>query len=159
MVAAIRCGGDRGIQAGCLFVRRRRTSGVSFRACRSGVVPAPDIYEGITRFLKRDPNARGTKLKWVITLFQDPMTQRPTTYRIEGTLFRRNIREGRWTIRQGTATDPHATVYELEPTRSQAGLSLLKGDDNVLFFLDGDREPFVGHADFSYTLNRVEASD
>lgn len=30
----------------------------------------------------------------------------------------------------------------------------MKGDDNVLFFLDKDRNLLVGNSDFSYTLNR-----
>jgi len=33
---------------------------------------------------------------------------------------------------------------------------LLKGDDNVLFVLDENKELRVGNIDFSYTLNRVE---
>jgi hypothetical protein len=46
-------------------------------------------------------------------------------------------------------------VYQLSPTPDQSALLLLKGDDNVLFLLNQKREPLVGHADFSYTLNRV----
>jgi hypothetical protein len=121
-----------------------------------GVFAGRTPYEGIVRHLNQDTNARGTKLKWLVTLFQDPETKAPTTYRLEGTLFRRNVREGNWTIRHGTPTDPSAVVYELEPTKTQSGLSLLKGDDNVLFFLDSKRKPLVGHMDFSYTLNREQ---
>ena len=33
----------------------------------------------------------------------------------------------------------------------------MKGGDNVLFFLDQNRTPLIGHAEFSYTLNRVAA--
>jgi len=43
----------------------------------------------------------------------------------------------------------------LNPTPTEAALLLLKADDNILFFLNQNREPMVGHADFSYTLNRV----
>jgi hypothetical protein len=31
---------------------------------------------------------------------------------------------------------------------------LLKGDDDVLFFLDQSRKLLVGHAEYSQTLNR-----
>ena len=47
-------------------------------------------------------------------------------------------------------------MYQLEPSPGEAGLQLLEGDANVLFFLDADRRPMVGHAEFSYTLNRRE---
>jgi hypothetical protein len=50
---------------------------------------------------------------------------------------------------------PNATVYQLSPTETQPALLLLKGDDNVLYFLDQNRGLLVGHADFSYALNRV----
>jgi hypothetical protein len=38
---------------------------------------------------------------------------------------------------------------------TEPALLLLKADDNILFLLDQNREPMVGHAEFSYTLNRV----
>jgi hypothetical protein len=56
----------------------------------------------------------------------------------------------------GTESDPHAIIYRLEPAKGHALLHLLKGDDNVLFFLDKKQKPLVGHAEFSYTLNRRE---
>jgi hypothetical protein len=122
-----------------------------------GIFAGRTPYQGIARHLKKDANARGTKLKWLVTLFQNPATLTPTTYRLEGTLYRRNIREGKWSIVHGTETDPNAIIYLLEPTQTEAELSLLKGDENILFFMDGHRKPLVGHAEFSYTLNREEA--
>ena len=95
-----------------------------------------------------------TKAKWRVTLFQDPKTAAPTTYKVEGTLFRREPREGSWSIVCGAANDPKATVYELKGKDTQPSLWLLKGDDNVLFFLNTDRQPMVGNGEFSYTLNR-----
>jgi hypothetical protein len=58
---------------------------------------------------------------------------------------------------RGTATDASATVCQLHPTPTQPALLLWKADDNVLLFLNQNREPLVGHADFSYTLNQVAA--
>jgi hypothetical protein len=84
------------------------------------------------------------------------VTQAPTTYRIEGSLHWRQAREGRWAVERGTPARADAVVYQLEPSHGEAGLQLLEGDANVLFFLDADRRPMVGHAEFSYTLNRRE---
>lgn len=74
---------------------------------------------------------------------------------MEGSLFRESPREGKWNITQGSVVDPKATVYQLHATDTQPALLFLKGDDNVLFFLNQNRELLVGHAEFSYTLNRV----
>lgn len=120
-----------------------------------GVFAGRTPYQGIARYLKNDATVSGTKVKWHLTLFQDPTTLNPTTYRLEGTLYRRNFREGKWSIVRGTASDPNAIIYKLESTPRESELSLLKGDDNVIFFLNGNRQPFVGHAEFSYTLNRA----
>jgi hypothetical protein len=32
----------------------------------------------------------------------------------------------------------------------------MKADDNVILFLDGERNLLVGNGDFSYTLNRAK---
>jgi hypothetical protein len=97
------------------------------------------------------------KSKWRVTLYQDPETLAPATYKVEGTLYRQSAREGTWSMSHGTATDPNVTIYKLNPTQTQPALFLLKGDDNILFFLNQNREPLIGHADFSYTLNRAQA--
>jgi len=110
---------------------------------------------GISRELKLPQHPGCTKVKWRVTLYQDPQTSVPNTYKVEGSLHRRNPREGTWSIVRGAKTDPNAVVYRLGPTPTEAELLLLKADDNILFFLNHDREPMVGHADFSYTLNRV----
>ena len=119
-----------------------------------GVFEGRTPCHGISGELKMAQHAGCTKAKWRVTLFQNPETGVPTTYKIEGTLFRRTLREGSWATSRGTANNPNATVYALNGTDSQPALFLLKGDDNVLFFLNGTREPMVGNAEFSYTLNR-----
>jgi len=48
-------------------------------------------------------------------------------------------------------------VCHLAATKTEGDLFLRKGDDNVLFFLGQDRKPLVGHADFTYTLQRRTA--
>lgn len=94
------------------------------------------------------------KLKWSLLLYQDPVTFKPTTYRLNRVINRRNIIEGSWTIVKGTAADPNALVYLLDPGKPGYTLYLMKGDDNVLFFLDKQRNLLVGDSLFSYTLNR-----
>ncbi|MCI0358899.1 MAG: hypothetical protein L0211_10505 [Planctomycetaceae bacterium] len=120
-----------------------------------GVFEGRTPYQGIARDLGIEPHPGGNKAKWRVTLYQDPKSKAPTTYKVEGTLFKATgAREGKWTMARGTADEPDAAVFELAATKTQAAILLLAGDDNVLFFLDHDRKPLVGHADFSYTLNR-----
>lgn len=114
---------------------------------------------GIARELKIALDLHRMKAKWRVTLYQNPETQAPTTYRVEGTLHRLGAREGSWSIIRGTKADPAAIVYRLAPAKGEETLFLLKGDDNVLFFLDQKQKPLVGHADFSYTLNRRTSAD
>lgn len=110
---------------------------------------------GIARELGVEEFDGCIKVKWRVTLFQDPATLEPTTYKIEGTLHRQQAREGRWRIARGGDPDSGGTIYELAPSRNERALYLLRGDDNVLFFVNQTRQHLVGHADFSYTLNRV----
>jgi hypothetical protein len=109
---------------------------------------------GIARELKIDPKGDKMKVKWRVTLYQDAETKAPTTYKVENSFLRDKRREGAWSIERRDG----AVVYHLAATKTEADLYLRKGDDNVLFFLGQDRQPLVGHADFSYTLNRRETS-
>ncbi len=119
-----------------------------------GVFEGRSPCQGIARELKIGVDAGCIKVKWRVTLYQDPKTLAPTTYRLEDSLHRQAPREGNWTIIRGTEIDPEAPVYQLAPTETEAALCLLEGDNNVLFFLNQNRRPLVGHAEFSYTLNR-----
>lgn len=98
------------------------------------------------------------KAKWRVTLFQDPDTRAPAAYKVEGSLQLLGARHGAWSMARGTPLDPDAVVYRLAPGAGEQPLWLLKGDDNVLFFLDATLRPLVGHAGFSYTLNRRHSS-
>ena len=129
------------------------STGVTVFAVFEGRTPC----HGIARELKIPQHGGCIKAKWRVTLFRNPETLGPTIYKVEGSLFRENAREGTWSVTRGAATDPNATVYQLNPTQTQPALLLWKGDANVLFFLNQAREPLIGHADFSYTLNRVPA--
>jgi hypothetical protein len=96
------------------------------------------------------------KIKWDITLFQDEVTDAPTIYRIDATLYRQSPRQGKWKIMNGTPHHPNAIIYELEAASGHGAIRLLKADDNIMFFVGRDGELMVGNIDFSYTLNRTE---
>ncbi|SDF75651.1 hypothetical protein SAMN04487996_112110 [Dyadobacter soli] len=100
-----------------------------------------------------EPNC--TKLKWGFTFYQDPQSKKPTTYTWDGSLFRNKPRTGKWALIQGTADDPDATVIQLDPDQPEKSVFLLKGDENVLFILDGSKKLMVGGEYLSYTFNRV----
>ena len=95
------------------------------------------------------------KLKWDLILFQDPEKNYPTTYELRRTGHRESVIKGKWIVSKATKTNPDAIVYQLDPDKPNESLLLLKGDDNVLFFLDANRNLLVGNGDFSYTLNRL----
>ncbi len=99
------------------------------------------------------------KLKWRLTLYQDPVTKIPTTYALEGSFFREKERLGKWTTRKGMPSNPGAIVLQLDSDKPLEYFYFLKGDDNVLFILDENKNFRVGNVNFSYTLNRVDPKE
>jgi hypothetical protein len=95
------------------------------------------------------------KIKWQLILFQDPATGGPTTYAIGGFAWRNPPRTGKWAIVKGTKEDPDAVVYQLDPDKPEGFFSFMKADENILLFLDKERNLLVGNSRFSYTLNRA----
>lgn len=98
------------------------------------------------------------KLKWRMVLNRDPKTGLPTTYKIRKVVDNR-LRDditGKWSIIKGTASNPSAVIYLLDPDKPEISLSFLAGDDNVLFFLNKKNQLYKGNADFSFTMNRRE---
>lgn len=118
------------------------------------------IFEGrcacqeLAVVLKKEVSPDCFKTKWGLNLFQNPDTKAPTTYVLEGSFFRQSIRKGNWHIIKGSKEDPEDLVLALEADNQQT-IYLLKGDDNVLFFLDNDKNILTGNELFNYTLNRV----
>jgi hypothetical protein len=125
--------------------------GSSMLGVFDGRVPCHEIaleFAGISA----EPDC--VKIKWRLTLSQDPNTGAPTTYRLQGT---RTTREGKWTIVRGTQADPEAIVYKLDLGRPQAAghsVYFLRADDNHLMLLDREGNLLVGTALWSYTLSR-----
>jgi hypothetical protein len=98
------------------------------------------------------------KIKWRLILYKDD-ADNPDGYQLWGFVYRNNgPREGQWHITKGTNTNPEAVVYQLDMP-GKPSLLLQQGDDNVLFFLDVNKNLLVGNRDFSYTLNRVNKGD
>ena len=130
--------------------------------------PIVGIFDGRTscssvlRELNGISAAGCQRTKWRLTLYQDPKTHTPTTFQLltvyVGKGNSQYTNTGKWSVTQGIKTDPKALVYQLELDRDKAQISLafLKAYDNILFFLDKNRNLMAGNADFSYTLNRVK---
>jgi hypothetical protein len=111
--------------------------------------------QDIARMLNVSGRESCIKIKWQLLLYQDAATGAPTTYALGGFAWRNPPKTGKWAIVKGTKEDPNAVVYQLDPESPQASFSFLKMDENILFFLDQDRNLLVGNSRFSYTLNRV----
>jgi hypothetical protein len=118
------------------------------------------IYEGRTPCLEiaRDAKLEVTndcfKLKWQLILNRDSVTLAPTTYQLLTTYQRQREIKGYWTIIKGTAANPNAIIYQLDPDIPEKSISFFVADENTLFFIDKNNRLFTGNQDFSYTLNR-----
>jgi len=132
-----------------------------------GVFEGRPPCQGITRQLKLATTADCIKLKCDLTLYRDQATSQPTTYtlsiigggdvvKMEGSSYRHKVLEGKWKIVQGAKSNPNAIIYQLSLGKPGDYFYILKGDENVLFILDENKEFRVGNEYFSYTLNRVE---
>jgi hypothetical protein len=136
------------------------------------------IFEGTTpchnipRPLPQIPaNIDCELMTWKITLYQDPNSGVPTTFKLTSAFGLTlpgtpGIRgggtkvemEGKWAIIRGTNTDLNAVVYQLNPDNPSRSVSFLKLDDYLLHVLDHDKGLMVGNAAWSYTLNRTDAA-
>jgi hypothetical protein len=96
------------------------------------------------------------RVKWRVTLLKDAQTNQPTTYRVDSSLTRERGWTGAWRIVRGAPGFPDATVYQLDADASHGPILLLRADDNLVLFLNQQRQPLPGTADFSYTLTRSD---
>lgn len=114
-----------------------------------GRTPCQEIAKELK--IKTDPDC--FKLKWDLRLFQDPISFAPTKYELRRTGHRESVIVGKWKIIKAEASDPKTIIFQLDPDKPQSQY-FLKGDDNILFFVDKQTNFFVGNDLFSYTLNR-----
>lgn len=96
-------------------------------------------------------NSACAKRKMGVTLYHDSATHQPTIYETWG--MGKWTGKGKWHVIQGTPTDPQAIVFQLD-LDPNTFLYLLKGDENVLFILDKNKNFLIGNANHSYTFNR-----
>ena len=125
-------------------------AGSSVLSVFEGRLPCHDIMFELSKIA---PYPGCAKMKSRLTLYQDQTTGAPSTYLYMGT---HTIREGTWTIVQGTESDPDAVVYQLHLDSSQQPVLFLKPDENHLFLLDRAGNLLVGNALFSHTLSRID---
>jgi hypothetical protein len=107
-------------------------------------------------------------VEWKLILYQDPLTHKPTTYKL--TSVSRFIvkpsnmysqpgikteTEGKWRIVRGSKSNPRAIVYQLDPGKPQISIRFLKLGDNLLHLLYQDGALMIGSSLASYTLNRI----
>jgi len=102
--------------------------------------------------LNLEASAECAKRKMSVILYHDSITHQPTTYKTGG--MAKWSGEGKWQIITGMPTDPNATVFQLI-LDTNTSLFLLKGDDNVLFILDKNKNFLIGNEKYSYTFNRA----
>ncbi len=92
------------------------------------------------------------KMKWYILLYSDPLTGKPSHFLMGGIGYvKETMARGEWKI----VTEPGGrSIYQLSSDRWTRPLNLLKGDDDILFFVDAAGRLLVGNENFSYTLNK-----
>ena len=121
-----------------------------------GVFDGRTPCKDLAKMLDEQAPSDCIKIKWRLTLYVDSITRKPDSYSLLGFMREKGgPRKGSWSIIKGTKEDPEATIYKLDDNNGKPSLFLLKGDDNVLFFLDSEMKHLVGNRDFSYALNRM----
>ena len=115
-----------------------------------GVFEGRTPCQGVARILAREVAPGCSKLKFRLTLYQNPDNRSPTTFKLEGTLYRSDRVDGPFTLSD-------KGVITLEGPNRRALISLLKVSDDAVMFLDQSGKLLVGNASFSYTLERRKA--
>lgn len=167
-------------EAQLFFIGLFSTCSMAINACSqtngAGSSPAPDVFVAST------PCSAGTKplpgipkeapcelIKWKLKLFGGKGKQISGTYMLDcdyglpkqGT---KNLehdgshlhREGKWIIMKGTATDPAAIMYRLDPDKPGSSVIFLRLNENLIHLLDSDQQLMIGNGAWSYTLNKIQ---
>jgi len=132
---------------------------VASTPCSQGTRPLPGIDAGEDCEL----------MKWHLTLYQDVLKKTPTIYTLQYSygLPKQGTTgfigggktlgiEGKWTVIQGTPSNPHAIIYRLTDNKTNKTISFLKLNDHLLHLLDDDQRLMIGTAAWSYTMNRID---
>jgi len=101
------------------------------------------------------PCADCSGIRSKLRLYTEQSSGRPTRYEATETYLRtrdgdRTVRRaGRWTILRGSATDPNATVYQLDYDRADRQQNLLRVSDAELRLLDREQREITSTAPHS----------
>jgi hypothetical protein len=122
------------------------------------VIKSPLVYEGRTPcselpgLLGLKKSEACNKMKWYFLFYTDSLTGKPSYFLMGGMGYRKEtMAKGSWRIVTGQTG---RIIYQLYSDKWAHPLDLLKGDDNILFFINTNGRLLVGNEDFSYTLNR-----
>lgn len=140
------------VDAGEILISSPKLVDKSLQLVFDGRTPCHEIA---TSHPEMKANSGCFKLKWKLTLNKDSITFFPTTCTIRNIVDNqpRDI-SGKWTIIEGTKTNPEAIIYRIQVDNLANPMLFLVGDENVLFFLDQNYHPFIGNRDFSFTMNK-----
>jgi hypothetical protein len=123
----------------------------------SGTSPCDDF---VKPFLRIPTGEKCDRIKWQLTLQEDPISHAPTTYKLtrefgyhvdnrtyqsKGT----TTFEGTWKVAKG------GNVFQLDADRPHS-FAFLQLDQNILHPLDAKNNLLAGNSAHSYTLNREE---
>lgn len=133
--------------------------GFNFQSKQTSI-QSPLVFEGRTpcqtlaNFLGLNKSAACNKMKWYFLLYTDSLTGKPAHFLMGGIGYKKEtMAKGKWEI---TTNQKGHIIYKLYCDQWNRSLDLLKGEENILFFIDANGRLFVGNEDFSYTLNRRE---
>src|SRR4030095_7841218 len=128
--------------------------------------PVVGIFEGRTpcnaalRELHRISAGGCQIIKCQLMLYQDEKTHAPSTFLLH-TIYvgagddTKYSTTRKWTIVHSIKNNLQETLYQSNQDKSPLSILLLKGGDNILFFLDKDENFLVGNSYTSYTLSRA----
>ena len=94
------------------------------------------------------------KIKWLLRMYIDPVTRRPTSFNLMRTGHRSSIIEGTWHIENGTA--PGIIICRLNQRKPHEPMLFWIADGNVMYFLDKSMNIMTGDENFSFVLNRSD---
>lgn len=91
------------------------------------------------------------KIKWLMKLYVDPVTKRPTSFHWSRTGNRTSLIEGTWSIEKIN----DAVICHFRLRKPFEAMDLVVVDENILYFLDKNHNLMAGDENFSFALNRI----
>jgi hypothetical protein len=95
------------------------------------------------------------KVKWLLKLYIEPVTHKPTSFYWNRTGHRSGNIEGTWSIETSTINNLPVMICRLKPVSPFEPIDMLIADGNVMYFLDKSQSIMTGDENFSFALNRI----